>query len=204
MKGAAGVAFVLGAFAGVGGMMMPKIAQHVHEKFNAGVRKNAAGGARAAELAHTEKQFEFVANAPMGTVAPLFGAWKEREWAAGWQPEFVWPATSDAKPGTDAMDREGMVFTVTHGHKHAAWVNTAFDLANGKIQYAYVVPDAMVTLITLRLTPEGDRTRVVVRYERTALDTELNAHVEQMAAADGNAGPEWEKQVNDFLQNTRH
>jgi hypothetical protein len=83
---------------------------------------------------------------------------------------------------------------------HAAWVNTAFDLSNGKIQYAYVVPDAMVTLITLRLTPEGERTRVHVEYDRTALDADLNGHVEQMADADGKSGPEWEQQVNDCLK----
>lgn len=173
--------------------MMPKIARHVHEHFSAGARENATGGASAVELAHTEKQFEFVANAPMGTVAPLFGAWKEREWAPGWKPEFVWPS--------EPSDREGMVFCVAQGHTHAVWVNTAFDLAGGRIQYAYVVPDAMVTLITLRLTAEGAGTRVEVKYERTALDAGLNEHVKSMADADGKAGPEWEKQVNAFLQN---
>jgi hypothetical protein len=153
----------------------------------------------------------------MSVVAPLFGAWKEREWAPDWDPRFIWPAApsvqaaapsaataqsfapSGAQLPTASLDREGMVFTVKHGHTHAAWVNTAFDLAKGKIQYAYVVPDAMVTLITLRLTPEGNRTRVHVEYDRTALDPDLNGHVEQMADADSKAGPEWEQQVNSCL-----
>ncbi|HKS80269.1 MAG TPA: hypothetical protein VJR23_02085 [Candidatus Acidoferrales bacterium] len=191
MKGAAGVAFVLGSFVGAGGMMMPKIARHVHALVGGEAHEDVKATAGLGQMAHTEKQFEFVANAPMEKVAPLFGAWKEREWSPGWKPEFIWPS--------DPVDREGMIFRVAHGHTHAVWVNTAFDLVDGRIQYAYVVPDAMVTLITLRLTAEGARTRVEVKYERTALDAGLNVHVEEMAEADGNAGPEWEQQVNNWL-----
>jgi hypothetical protein len=218
MKAPILIAFGLGVLLSVLATMSPKIAAHVRALLQTGAANQSAGGAAATPLAHTEKQFEFVANAPMSVVAPLFGAWKEREWAPGWDPKFVWPAPasvqaaapsaataqssapSGAQLPTVSLDREGMVFTVKHGHTHAAWVNTAFDLANGKIQYAYVVPDAMVTLITLRLTPEGARTRVHVEYDRTALDADLNAHVLQMADADGNAGPEWEQQVNDCLK----
>jgi len=58
----------------------------------------------------------------------------------------------------------------------------------------------MVTLITLHLTPEGDRTRVHVEYARTALDPAINAHVQQLSDVDANAGPEWEEQVNECLK----
>lgn len=196
MKGAAGVAFVMGAFVfgaivGAGGMMMPKVARYVHALVGWEAHEDVKVTAGLGQMAHTEKEFEFVANAPTEKVAPLFGAWKEREWSPGWKPEFVWPS--------EPSDREGMVFKVAHGHKRAVWVNTAYDLAGGKIQYAYVVPDAMVTLITLRLTREGERTHVTVSYERTALDAELNGQVEEMAEEDGKAGPEWEREVNDWL-----
>jgi hypothetical protein len=218
MKAPILIAFVLGALAGVLAMMSPKIAAHMHALMQTNAASHSVEGAAGTPLAHTEKQFEFVANAPMSVVAPLFGAWKERQWAPDWDPRFIWPAPPSvqaaapsaataqssapaaAAPPAATLDREGMVFTVKHGHMHAAWVNTAFDLSNGKIQYAYVVPDAMVTLITLRLTPEGERTRVHVEYDRTALDADLNGHVEQMADADGKSGPEWEQQVNDCLK----
>jgi hypothetical protein len=98
-----------------------------------------------------------------------------------------------------AADEQGMVFTVAHDHLKAAWVNTEFDLKNGRIQYVYIIPDALVTVITLRLEPEGDHTRVEVEYDRTALSAETDAHVRHMAEGDRGSGPEWEKQVNGYL-----
>ncbi len=56
-----------------------------------------------------------------------------------------------------AHDQPGMVFRVDHGHHSSMWVNTAFDLAAGHIQYAYVLNDAMTTLIDIHLTREGTR-----------------------------------------------
>ena len=92
-----------------------------------------------------------------------------------------------------------MVFTVAHQHFRAVWVNTAFDLKNGRIQYVYTIPDALVTVITLNLTPQGQQTRVEVEYDRTALSAEADGHVRHMAEGDRKSGPEWEQQVNQFL-----
>jgi hypothetical protein len=81
----------------------------------------------------------------------------------------------------------------------AAWVNTQFDEKNGRIQYVYMIPDALVTVITLQLTAEGQETKVEVEYDRTALSSEADAHVKHLADGDRTSGPEWEKQVNDYL-----
>ena len=144
-----------------------------------------------AELAHTEQAFEFVAKAPMPIVAPLLGADRERLWAPDWAPEFLWPAV--------AHDRAGMVFSLAHGEKTAIWVNTAFDLQSGRVQYVYVIPDTMVTVIALRLAPQENGTHVAVTYQRTALNAEAGDLVRQMAAQDAAAGPEWEEQINGYL-----
>ena len=178
--------FVLGVVVGAGAVMLPNVMHHIHAHLAHG---NTAGNA--GEVAHTEKTFEFDANAPAVVVAPLFGAAKERDWAPDWNPKFVWP--------TDATDREGMVFTVAHGHKTSIWTNAAFDPQGGHIQYIYVIPGAMVTVITIRLTPEGERTHVAVKYDRTALSADLNGHVEEMAEEDAKSGPYWEKQINEYL-----
>jgi hypothetical protein len=139
----------------------------------------------------TREQFDFIADAPLDVAWPLFGAEGERAWAADWHPMFVWPAAP--------ADQQGMVFTVAHGDKTAVWVNTCFDRAANRIQYVYVVPDVLVTVITLALRPTGQATHVDVVYERTALTPTANDAVKRLAAADKVAGPEWGRQINRHL-----
>jgi hypothetical protein len=145
-------------------------------------------------LAHTERTFEFIAFAPMSRVAPLFGAARERDWSPDWNPMFVWPGA--------AGDREGMVFTVAHGHRQAVWVNTQYDPEHGRFQYVYVLPDVVATLLTLTLTPREAHTIVRVRYERTALSPDASSIVQEMAQHDDRAAPEWEQQINAYLKSS--
>jgi len=179
--------FVLGLACGSGAMAWPRVQEHLHVTHGGQNAQTAAGSARA----HSEEKFSFTAQAPMERVAPLFGADKERVWSPGWNPQFVFPLP--------AADTRGMVFTVTHGHRNAVWVNTQLDWKNGRVQYVYVIPDMLATLITLHLTAEGQKTRVEVEYERTALSAEADEHVRQTAEKDRAAGPEWETQVNAWL-----
>jgi hypothetical protein len=93
-----------------------------------------------------------------------------------------------------------MVFQVAHGPYTSTWVNTAFDLVTGHIEYAYVLNDAMVTMIDIHLVREGaEKTTVSVVYERTALVPEANEHVQHFAKGDEKAGKEWEEQINGYL-----
>jgi len=146
------------------------------------------------QVLHTREQFALVANAPFELAWPLFGAHKERDWAPGWNPSFVWPATP--------VDCEGMVFKVGHGDRAALWVNTEFDKVVRRIQYVYVIPDVLVTVITLKLAPNGESTNVEVVYERTALAEAANEIVRDMAANDRVAGREWSQQINTYLRQT--
>jgi hypothetical protein len=113
-------------------------------------------------------------------------------WSAKWEPSFIYPLP--------ATDTQGMVFAVAHGHLASVWVNTEFDLKTGRVQYVYVIPDALATVITLRLTPVGNETHVEVEYDRTALSAEADAHVQHMAEQDRSAGAEWERAVNEYLE----
>ncbi len=147
------------------------------------------------ECAHSERTFEFTAEAPLSEVAPLFGAHKERAWSPDWDPCFIWPARAE--------DRPGMVFTVSGAHGTAIWINTCFELQNGRVQYAYVLDSAMTTLITLTITPRGEHTHVAVSYERTALEPRADAWVARMADQDAKAGREWRAQINAYLRGMR-
>jgi hypothetical protein len=144
------------------------------------------------ERARSERSFEFLAEAPLAEVAPLFGAHRERAWAPDWDPRCIWPA--------GAEDRTGMVFTVSGAHGTAIWINTCLDLQNGRVQYASVLENLMTTLITLQLTPQGGATHVAVCYERTALKPDADARVARMADQDARAGDEWSAQINAYLR----
>jgi hypothetical protein len=151
---------------------------------------SAAAGRQGA--VHTREQFEFIADAPLDVAWPLFGADAERAWAPDWDPVFIWPEA--------ATDEEGMVFKVGQGNHAAVWVNTALDRAASRIQYVYVIPDLVVTVITLRLSRTGTATHVAVTYERTALAYAAGEAVNQMAGRDKMAGPEWAQQINQYLR----
>ena len=187
MKGAG--LFVLGALCGIAAMMMmPKALAHLYQAAHGG-HSNAIpeNGTRV----HTEEKFTFVARGTLDQVAPLFGAEKERVWAVDWNPQFVHPHP--------AADEQGMVFAVDRHESHEMWVNTEFDVKNGRINYVYVIPEALVTVITLRLTPQRENTSVDVKYERTSLSQETDEHVQHMAEGDRSAGANWEKSVNAYL-----
>ncbi len=93
-----------------------------------------------------------------------------------------------------------MVFMLAHGNKNAIWVNTSFDLKANRIQYVYVIPDTLVTVITINLAPSETTTHVAVTYDRTALTETANKLVLENAEHDAGAGPEWGKQINDYLR----
>jgi hypothetical protein len=167
------------------GVGVALLAYHLHER-------NAPGSAR------ERSQFEFVAHAPYAQVFPLFGAEKERVWAGKeWDPTFIYP-----KPANDV---EGAVFTVQHGHATTVpWVNTAFDLQSGHVQYVYVIPDTLTTLIDIHITPQdAQNTKVDVMYERTALRAGGDERVRRMAEHDRRSGPEWAEQINRYLATAR-
>jgi len=152
----------------------------------------AQQAAASTQLAHTRTEFKFTANAPFEQTAPLFGANEERKWSLGWNPQFLYP-----RP---ARDEPGMVFQVAHGPYSSTWVNTAYDLSAGHIQYAYVLNDAMVTVIEIHLSRESaQKTGVTVVYERTALVSEANQHVRHLAREDEKAGKEWGDAINSYL-----
>jgi hypothetical protein len=145
-------------------------------------------------VAHVRSEFEFTVHAPYRVTAPLFGPQGERAWAGSdWDPHFLHPQP--------AQDTQGAVFTMEHGHRHHAyWVNTAFDLEARHVQYVYIVPDVIATLVDVRFSEiDPANTKVNVAYERTALNSDANEHVKHAGASDRNSGKEWGDAINDYL-----
>jgi len=145
------------------------------------------------QLLHVRNSFGFAVNAPPSVVAPLFGAHRERAWAEGWDPQFLYPQPPE--------DKAGVVFTVKRGQHTSTWITSVFEPEEGHIQHVYFIPDAMVTLIDIRLVPSGaSGTRVEVTYERTALSLELNDHVQEQGGSDSRSASHWQAAIEDCLK----
>jgi len=142
---------------------------------------------------HVSNTFEFDVNQPQELVAPLFGADRERVWADGWNPQFIYPQP--------AVDQQGSVFQVMHGSHKSTWINTIFEPAKGHIQYAYFVPDAMAVLIDIHLSPaQNSGTHVQVRHERTSLSGELNDHIRKQGEQDARSAEEWRTSIEGYFE----
>ena len=83
------------------------------------------------------------------------------------------------------------------------WVNTAFDLAAGHIQYAYVLNDAMARHRHPPDRESAQKTGVRVVYERTALMPEANEHVQHFAREIGRPGRNGKRQINGYFAKVR-
>lgn len=144
-------------------------------------------------IAHVSTTFHFQLAAPLARVAPLFGPEGERCWAGkDWDPHFLYPQP--------ARDSQGAVFTVQHGPRTSIWVNTAFDLAAGRLQYVAVLPDAFLNVIDVHLNPiDATHTAVEVTYTRTALAPAANEDVTAMGTADRDKGPHWQTTIEACL-----
>lgn len=139
------------------------------------------------------RNLQFDLNVPPAQAAPLFGPEGERCWAGGnWDPHFVYPQP--------AHDQQDAVFTIAHGQSNMTWVNTAFNLPEGHIQYVAIMPSAMVMTIDLRLTATPTGTHIDATFIHTALDPSLNARVTEMADRHASNGSQWAHDIAACLQ----
>lgn len=147
-------------------------------------------------VAHVSNSFSFTLDAPLESLAPLFGAERERAWAAGWDPRFFYPHPP--------RDGRGVVFQVKHPDWNSTWITTIYEPQQGHIQHVYFVPDTLVCLIDIHLTALAPReTTVEVTYERTALNPELNEHVRRLGEQDANFGKEWKAELESYLHRSQ-
>jgi hypothetical protein len=80
------------------------------------------------------------------------------------------------------------------------WVNTLFDPAAGRMQYVSFIPDRLVSVVDVRLTPVNlSSTSVEVSYARTALDPAANDDVEALGKSDSKSGPDWQQAIEGCL-----
>lgn len=143
---------------------------------------------------HVETSFDVVAQAPLTETARLFTPEGERMWAGKhWDPQYL----HQVGPSRDGV---GAVFTIQHGSLPLIWTVTRRDDVARAYQYAYFIPNLMVTTIDVRFDPVDARTtKIHVTYARTAVSAEGDTHVIAMSEGDKRAGAEWQRALEKYM-----
>ena len=105
-------------------------------------------------------------------VFPLFEPIGEKYWAAGWEPDMVYPESGVAE--------EGAVFTTQHPDEaKTIWVIVKYDPKRFQIEYARITPDSRVAKIDIRCEDNSaGTTQAYVSYTFTALTEQGNTYID--------------------------
>ena len=135
---------------------------------------------------------EFKMNAPVDRVFPFFTPAGERDWAEGWDPEFLVPA--------DGTTHEGMVFR-TPGSPPMHWVATHYDSAKHEIAYVTFTNGSLIRQLAISCRTEGCATVATVTYTLTGLSDDGNHQVEEYTAqAHEHRLHEWDTAIDHLLR----
>jgi len=137
-------------------------------------------------------------NAPLSEVFPLFGPIREREWAAGWDPQILYSTTD--------LVEEHMVFKTPshHGHGEPDWIWTVSKYLPDQalIEYTIFTPERLwwITIQCCEDVP-NQTTKADITYTYTGLTDGGNAinekALQSMYAHDLR---DWEEAINHYLK----
>ena len=115
-----------------------------------------------------QKSATFQVNAPIEKVFPLFGPIREKEWAAGWEPQIIY--------STNLEVEEHMIFKTSakhHGEGEYLWVVTQFKPNDFFIEYT-VSTAQRIWFISVKCETADKNTKVTVTYIYTGLTEQGN------------------------------
>jgi hypothetical protein len=135
--------------------------------------------------------------APLERVFPLFGPVREQEWAAGWEPELLYPASGSVE--------EHMVFRTRSHHGHepdCTWTVSRYHPGQAFIEYTVFAPERLWRIaVQCREESGGEATGAVITYTYTGLTENGNAingrALEKMYHRDLK---DWEEAINHYLK----
>jgi hypothetical protein len=136
-------------------------------------------------------------NAPMKRVFPLFGPIREKEWAAGWEPQMLYSTTDSVE--------EHMIFKTRSHHGHepdCIWTVSKYYPEQALIEYTVFAPERLWRIaIQCHEDVVGDSTKVEITYTYTGLTEKGNAinarASETMFHRDLK---DWEEAINHYLK----
>ncbi len=128
-------------------------------------------------------------------ILPLFTAYGETLWVAGWNPEYVYPEDGQAithavwKTQHDVNDPETI------------WLTVKYDTEAHAVTHVNVTPDKQVTRIDIQCDAiAGGRTAAQITYTITALGEQGMQYIKQLTQAHFDHWMHaWEQAINDYL-----
>jgi len=144
---------------------------------------------------HIEQTASFRVKSEIEKAFPLFGPVREKEWAAGWDPEIMYSNHSEVE--------EHMIFK-TPGKfpgEQFIWAVTQYQPSDFKIEYTVTAKDR-IWFITVICKSHYETTLVTVTYSYTGFTEQahqLNRQaIENMFA---HQLKDWEEAINFYLEN---
>ena len=122
----------------------------------------------------TRQQGSFVLPMPPADAFDLFTAEGEERWVAGWVPVIL----SDC-----GATEPGAVFLTDHGGESTIWTVLEADRAAGRLAYSRVSPGRRAGTVRVRLSADGDGTRIGVAYDINSLGSGGDEAVRSMDEA---------------------
>lgn len=136
-----------------------------------------------------------ILNGKIENVFPLFGAFEERKWAKGWDPELIYPANEIIEEGTTFK---------TQGYgtdePEFLWRITKYQPEQYLIQYLVSTENRYWT-ITIYCKPSGDsKTSAEITYSFIGLNEPGNNYNrEAIRRIYKHNLKDWEEEINQFL-----
>ncbi|GHO56437.1 hypothetical protein [Ktedonobacter robiniae] len=109
--------------------------------------------------------------AALHQVFPLFEPLGEKHWAAGWDPEMLYPPSGVASVGT--------IFTTHHANEPAKiWTIIAYEREQAHVTYFNILPGSHTSWIDVRCESAGTQASIAhITYTLTALTPQGNTYL---------------------------
>ncbi len=150
------------------------------------------------EAVHFERQQDLQLEGTPEDVFRLFEPSGRQLWAKGFKPEFLFPESGEARPGT--------VFrTAAHGGTvYTTWVLADHEPEAGRIRYVIFIPQVEAWELEVKCAAGADGgTIATVEYRVTSLSEEANAAVRGFFADRfEDAMSSWQSAINTYLRET--
>ena len=135
-------------------------------------------------------------NAPLSKVFPLFGPIREKEWAAGWNPQLIYSITNFVE--------EHMVFRTRSNHGHEpdfTWIISRYNPDQSFIEYTVFTNERLWWItIQCRKGIAGDTTEAEITYTYTGLTENGNAiNARALDMMYHHDLRDWEESINHYL-----